>query len=383
MTESEAPIEPAGRFRDDAIPVVSVVVVVTTIAAVVALSVSAQTYLSMLRHGHSFSRIFLWQLASWMFWAVAAPFVLRRGAHFTSSVRRGRAALGLVLFGVALLTLRAALVSQLTVWFQPFVEVETYDFRQALLNHFHYGFAVDLLVYGMLLVGGGAFSAHNRARRLELRESRLEAELAQAELHALRLEIEPHFLFNTLNAIAALIRSKDNTRALDVLVGLSTFMRSNLDDPREPLVPLSAEIEWVKRYVGLQQARFGDRLDVAYEIDAKCLDVNVPTLLLQPIVENAFRHGVGRQSQRSRVVIGATREPHRLILRVEDNGVGLRADFDVSHEAGVGLRNTRSRLEHTYGSAATLDIKPGDRAGTVVTIALPISAARWEGKATA
>jgi two-component system LytT family sensor kinase len=322
-------------------------------------------------------------LTCWSFWVLAAPSVLSRGAHFTGTARRWRASLQLVLFGAAVIALRGAVVSQLTVWFQPFVPVESYTYTQAFGLHFHYGFAIDLVVYGMLLLGGGAFSAHQRARRLELRESRLEAELARAQLHALRLEIEPHFLFNTLNAIAALIRSQDNARALDVLLGLSTFMRNNLDDPREPFVPLSTEIEWVRRYVGLQQARFGERLEISYEIDADCLDVNVPTLMLQPIVENAFRHGVGKQAQHSRVVIGATGDNHRLTLWVADDGVGLRAGFDLSREAGTGLRNTRSRLEHTYGTAATLDIRGGEQAGTIVTIALPVMPARWEGKATA
>lgn len=385
MIELETPLAPAiGRMSDESVPVLWVMAIGTGIASILALSVSAQTYLSMLDHGHSFRRILAWQLASWMFWGLAAPLVLRRVAESVARRRRGwRDALWMLGFGAVLMTVHAVVDSQLTIWFQPLLPMVTYDFTQAFMSQLPARFATDLLVYVLLLVGGGALSTYRRAGRLELRESRLEAELARARLHALRLEIEPHFLFNTLNAIAALIRLKDNERALDMLVQLSHFMRSNLDDPQEPFVPLSTEIEWVKRYVSLQQTRFGERLDVDYQVDGACVDIAVPTLLLQPLVENAFRHGVARQAQRCRIVIGATMEHHRLTLWVADDGVGLRPNFDMNRESGTGLRNTRSRLEYIYGTAATLQIQRGERAGTSVVIALPVTAVRWEGQATA
>jgi two-component system LytT family sensor kinase len=186
-----------------------------------------------------------------------------------------------------------------------------------------------------------------------------------------------------LNSIAALIRLKDNARALEMLVGLGDFMRRNLDDIRDQFVQLSTEIEWVTRYVALQQTRFGDRLDVEYRIDEDCLDVSVPTLLLQPLVENAVRHGAARQTHRCRIVIGATRDRDRLTVWVADDGVGLPADFDLNREAGTGLRNTRSRLEQIYGGGATLEMRRGTPSGTTVVITLAVGAARWHGKATA
>ena len=130
-------------------------------------------------------------------------------------------------------------------------------------------------------------------------------ELARAQLEALRLEIHPHFLFNTLNSIAALIRVKDNSRALEMLLGLSELMRATVDGPRDHLVPLSTEIDFVRRYVDLQRARFADRLDIRWDVDAAALTVPVPTLLLQPLVENAVRHGTAPQSRRCAVTIAA------------------------------------------------------------------------------
>ena len=153
-----------------------------------------------------------------------------------------------------------------------------------------------MLVFVLLLVAGNALGAHQRARRLERREARLEVELTRAQLEALRLEIHPHFLFNTLNSITALIRVKDHGRALEMVLGLSELMRATVDGPRDHLVPLSTEIDFVRRYVDLQRARFADRLDICWDVDDAALAVPVPTLLLQPLVENAIRHGAAAQS---------------------------------------------------------------------------------------
>jgi hypothetical protein len=344
------------------------------IAAILALAVSTQTYLSMLGHGHAFHRIFIWQLSSWSYWGFVAPLVLRRGAAVAAGGRPGsRGFLRLVLIGLALMAAHVAIASQLAAWLQPFMPVETYSFTGALVRQAPAYLAIDPLAYVLLLVVGGALAANRRAQRFELRESRLEAELTRAQLHALRLEIEPHFLFNTLNAIAALIRLKDSRRALDMLVNLSEFMRANLDQSRDQLVPLSTEVEWVRRYVALQQTRFGDRLDVRYEVDADCVEATVPTLVLQPIVENALRHGAARQTERCHIVIGAARDHQRLTVWVHDDGAGLRPDFDIDRHAGTGLRNTRSRLEQLYGGAATFDLR-SSAGQTIVEIALPISA---------
>jgi signal transduction histidine kinase len=360
---------------EHAVPTRWIIAIGIGTAAALALAVSTQTYLSMLGHGHAYRRILIWQLASWSYWAFVAPLVLRRGAAAASrSGTAARVSLRLAALGIVLMAAHATLAAQLAVWSQPFTPVETYSFSGALRSQSPALIAIDLLAYVLLLVVGGALAAHYRAQRLELRESRLEAELTRAQLHALRLEIEPHFLFNTLNSIAALIRLKDSRRALEMLVDLSQFMRASLDqsaDKSVQLVPLSTEIEWVKRYVKLQQTRFGDRLDVRYEVDSESLDAQVPTLLLQPIVENALRHGAARQTQPCHVVVGASRERDRLKLWVADDGAGLPPDFDLDRHAGTGLRNIQSRLEHLYGGGAGLELRRGSGGGTLVSVRLP------------
>ena len=351
---------------------------------VLALSVATQTYLSMLGHGHSFSRMLVWQLVTWAFWSCVAPLVLQRGAQFVAQRPRRLVDVGrLVGLGALLLMVHSLIVAQCTIWIQPFVPVETYGLFEAWFYQLPVRFATDVLTYGLLVSVGGALWTYRRAQELEVRESRLETELARAQLHALRLEIEPHFLFNTLNAITALVRLKDNSRAVDMLVGLGEFMRSNLERPHEQFVTLDTEIAWAKRYIALQQARFGERLEVEYRIAENCLEHPVPTLLLQPIVENAFRHGLQRQSHRCHLTLCADRKVDGVSITVTDDGVGLPPDFDAERRHGTGLRNVRSRLAQLYGHAAHFEIRGNGQSGTAVTVFLPINEPVLDARATA
>jgi signal transduction histidine kinase len=342
-------------------------------AAFVALSVTAQTYLSMLNHGHAFWRILVWQLSSWMLWALLAPTVLSVGGSLSAAEpRRGRRALTVAGLGLLTIATHLAVTAQLAVWVQPFMPaVVATGFPPAFAVQFGSQFATDLLVYAMLMLLGSTIAVSDRARRLELRKSRLEADLVRANLDALRLEIQPHFLFNTLNSIAALIRLKTNDKALEMLLGLSAMMRATIDRPVHHLTPLSAELDFVKQYVDLQAARFGDRLQVSYAVERECLVIQVPTFLLQPLVENALRHAVARKPGPSRLEIGAAFRRGTLQVWVTDDGVGLPPGFSLDRDQGTGLKNIRVRLQQLYGPAARLTLTPQAAGGTAVTITLP------------
>ena len=334
-------------------------------------AIAAQVYLSMLNHGHAFTRMLVWQVTSWCFWGLAAAFVLRFGSRLSiENGRSGRAA-RVALIGAAFCAAHLIVTAQLTVWVQPFLPMPAPTFSEAFAGQIASTLVVDLLVFGLLLAAGNAIGARQRTRALEQREARLEVELARAQLEALRLEIHPHFLFNTLNSIAALIRVKDNPRALEMLLGLSELMRATVDGPRDHLVPLSTEIDFVRRYVDLQRERFADRLEIRWDIDDQTLGVPVPTLVLQPLVENAIRHGAAPQPSRCEVTIAARLTGARLHLRVSDIGAGLPAGFDLTRDAGTGLRNTASRLKQLYGDQASLQVQSGDRGGTVVDVFVP------------
>ena len=259
----------------------------------IALTVSAQIYLSMLHHGHSFLRIAAWQLCSWSVWAAATPAVLRLGAQLTPVARlrsrvSPRASSSWAWSSCARMSSSHRL---LPLSLQPYVPVQIFRLDGALILQ-TLSLPVDLLVYFLLFMIGSSMAVYHRARSLELRESRLEADLARAQLDALRLEIEPHFLFNTLNSIASLIRSRASDRALAMLLGLSDLLRAAVDGRRQHTTTLAEETAFVKRYVELQRARFSDRLEVRYSFSPESERCAVPSFLLQPVVENAFRHGL-------------------------------------------------------------------------------------------
>jgi len=365
------------------LPVRKTLIRACAVATVLAAIVATQVYLSMMSHGHSYLRLFTWQWGSWGFWGLVSPLVMRLGGRLTVERPFRTRAMTALMMGAVLLLAHSVLTAVLTVVLQPFAPVVP---RHSLITTFAGQspslFVMDTLIYLMLLIGGSAYYGYQRARQHLLRESRLEAQLARAQLEALRLEIQPHFLFNTLNSIAALIRLKDHDGALKMLLGLSDMMRSTIERPKNHLVTLSAEIEFVKRYVDLQHARFADRLHVRYEIEDRCNEVTVPTFLLQPLVENALRHGAAPRAATCHIQIGASADSGRLRLWVKDDGVGLPHDFDLARDAGTGLSNTRSRLAQLYGAAASFDVRAGDAAGTIVEIALPFAPALETAAAT-
>jgi two-component system, LytTR family, sensor kinase len=238
------------------------------------------------------------------------------------------------------------------------------------------GFHSNVLAYWVVLTVQTGYryytrsQAHARtAMRLELHASELRAQLSRAQLSALKMQLQPHFLFNTLNAITVLVRQQSGDRAEEMLARLSDLLRCVLDDVEAQEVPLQRELEHVRLYLAIEQVRFQDRLTVAIDVDPAALDAAVPHMALQPIVENALRHGVGRTSAAVTVHISAALSAGTLEVRVKDDGPGFPA-AKSSEGWGIGLTNTRTRLRQLYGDAATLTFDDG-RPGAVVTIRLP------------
>ena len=193
------------------------------------------------------------------------------------------------------------------------------------------------------------------------------AELARARLGALRSQLQPHFLFNTLHSIASLVEG-DPPAARRLIARLGELLRTTLDVGETLEVPLSGELEFLEQYLEIERVRFGARLRVRYEIADDARDGLVPPLLLQPIVENAVRHGIAPLEEGGTIVLRGWREADRLCLEVSDTGPGFGGP---GRGDGIGLRNTRERLEHTYGPEHTLAIRDGEDGGASIEIRLP------------
>lgn len=341
-----------------------------TVAVVSALLVSSQIQLSMYDHGHDWWRLFAWQLVGWGYWCPFAPWLLRVGGGLLRS-RHSLWWLRLAATGLGLTMLHLPLVAGAFTLLQPYLPVDIYPFSDGLMRSFRSWFHIDLLIFCMGLVIGYGLAGLRQARQAELRESQLETELARAQLESLRLQIQPHFLFNTLNSIAALVRRKSNDRALEMVLGLSDLLRSTLERSEHSVVPLAEELDFVKRYVDLQHARFADRLTVDYDVGEGCADRAVPSFVLQPLVENAIRHGIARRAAPGRIDIRARLEGEQLVLTVTDDGVGLPKGFSPETE-GVGLSNTRSRIRQLYGEDAELRIDSRQGGGVVAVVSLPV-----------
>jgi two-component system LytT family sensor kinase len=329
---------------------------------VLALFYLPQTYLLNLRSPAPLSVFwaFIATAALFWIWALLTPLVLWLGRRFPFErgviVRR-------LLVHLAAAILVTALHLVLLRYASMILMRGTPDYRSpvppaALLVG--YG-ATDIMVYWGLVAAGQALVYFRRYQDRELR-------LVEARLQALQTQLHPHFLFNTLNAIAELIY-QDPRRAERTLTQLSDLLRVVLNRGEEHEVTLGEELAFLRGYITLQQTLLQERLTVVWNIEDETAAARVPTMILQPLVENAIRHGITPQVAGGTIQISAVRRNTSLVLTVDDDGVGL--DATAAPGAGVGLPNTRARLEQLYGAAQTLAIEQAPGAGVRVSISLP------------
>jgi LytS/YehU family sensor histidine kinase len=239
----------------------------------------------------------------------------------------------------------------------------------------------DLLIYAVIAGVAVArdYAAQVRARdreahELALQTADLERRLVEARLQSLRAQLHPHFLFNALNTISAFTEANPQT-ARRLMGQLGSLLRASLTHAARPLVTLGEELTFLDDYLAIESARFEDRMTVAVHVDDGLLDVPVPGFLLQPIVENAIRHGIAPRVAGGHVEVTAARDGSTLTLRVRDNGVGLPAGWTLREHAGVGLRNVASRLEHVYGRGGLLHVSRTAEGGVDVRIDVPLARA--------
>jgi len=332
---------------------------IATAWSLLAIVLAIQTYLAMIAHGHSIARIITYQLLVWSFWALLTPLLFRFTQRVPLFPVRGRALLMHVAAMAALIPAHIAFWMTTTILIRPYdAMTETRfgpNFTQAILVRFPFEIMIYLAVIAV-------------AQMLELqsRAARLEQSLSAARLHALELQLQPHFLFNTLNAVSALVRSQKNSEAVEVIAGLSDLLRYTLDHAGDQRVPLEQEMSMLRRYLNIQRVRFPDRLDVKIDVHDNARRGAVPMLILQPLAENAIRHGVAMSASAGRIEVRAYRENSSLHIEMFNTGMLKRGN------RGIGLKNTEERLRQLYANAYQFELRNAED-GVVAEIAIPWS----------
>jgi two-component system, LytTR family, sensor kinase len=311
----------------------------------------------------------LWQtlvygVAQWYPWAILAPFIDRRVRQSRPRTRTDRLR---VMGGHA--AIAAAFIIVHGTAMHATLRVIEPEVTRPLWRAIRAELIPDTILY--IAIGVGFTVAESRRRQTEVAE-RLRAEVAEARLDALRQQLNPHFLFNTLNHIVSelrSLRSQDVEPALRMLLALSDLLRDVLRE-RAQLIPLRDEVRIVERYLEIERARFGDRLQAEVTFEPRALDALVPSLFLQPLLENAMRHGVSAVDGRCRLGLTVRTRDDRVLIEVRDAGPGMDP-AKTDSTAGVGLRNTSERLRYLYGDDHAFALRPLDGGGLLVAIDLP------------
>ena len=322
-----------------------------------------------------------WSFLDWYLWAGFSPLVFRASKRFP--LGRGaplRNVFVHLLFSLGFTVLHSAIYGAI-VWNVQWVPAQEASLAGLVQGLFFGKFHFGVVTYWVLVVLRHTFEFYTRYREEELRVSRMETQLAQAQLHALRMQLQPHFLFNTLNAISTLMH-RDVDAAERMLARLSDFLRLTLESGTVHEVSLRQELDFLRRYLDIEQTRFPDRLDVRVDVESSLLEARVPNLILQPLVENAIRHGVARSAAAGRIEICAHRQNGTLRLEVSDDGPGLPPGTNRPAREGVGLTNTRARLAQLYGPASRLELANRSEGGLHVTLTIPFRTTAEEAAST-
>jgi two-component system LytT family sensor kinase len=332
---------------------------------------ATQTVISMraMDMHHAWVTLFIVSVLSWAVWAVFTPIPLTLQRRFPLPSRAPHAWLVHGLACLAIGVAWAAWTSMLEHVTNPFAYHHGPDpFLPLLQSKFLGNLVGDVVFYGALLVFGASVDARARLLQEQAAGARLAALLAQSQLAALRLQLEPHFIFNALNAITALIREKRETEAIAMTAGLGDLLRRVTDQSARQFVIVAEECDFLRKYLDIQSMRFGERLRYRIDVPAALMHAQVPDFIVQPLVENAIKHGIARRARGGAVRVTVASDGARLTVSVANDGPLLPEQIVES----VGLGNTRQRLRALFGDAQALTLQNDGASGVVATITLPL-----------
>jgi two-component system LytT family sensor kinase len=335
---------------------------------------ATQTVIVMHSEGmhHAWARLFVTLLLSWLPWVFATPLVMRLGSRYpptrllplkTWLVHLSAAAT----LGLVSAAWRASLDMLLDPWTNP---TKPGPYVRLWLYHYYNGLLAVALLYSSILLVRHLLDSKQRLALQQIHAAQLNEQLSKAQLKSLRQQIEPHFLFNTLNSIAGLVREERNDDAVGMIAALSDFLRGVIDNTNRHKVPLREEMKFVQKYLEIQNVRFADRLRVRMDVPEELLDAEVPSLTLQPMVENAIKHGISKRMHGGSIRISAARDNGMLILNVYNDGPRLPSNWNAL-KPGVGISNVRSRLRSLYGEAFGMSLQDHEPDGVQASISVP------------
>ena len=342
--------------------------------SVIGLIFSLQWYFAAFRSEQpvAWTRALYVQMSWGYLWALLTPVVLWLVRRFPIEKHHWRRSVLAHLAASTLLTFAGGIVSHVLLWLKYGLELgRPYSFQNSLrfaVSNYTEAMGIYLLITFLAY----AFNYYQRYRQGELRASQLEAQLSQAQLQALKMQLHPHFLFNTLHSISALLY-KNTDGARKMITRLGDFLRLTLENSGTQEVTLQQEMEFLRCYLEIERIRFQDRLTTHVQVDPEALDTYVPNLILQPIVENAIRHGVAPRSTPGEIEIRAKQEDGFLRIRIRDNGPGLPMNRSTESlfKKGLGLVNTQTRLDRLYGARHRFEIANDPAGGLAVTLLIP------------
>ena len=319
---------------------------------------------------HPWARLFVVSALSFLPYALATEIIMRLGRRFPLAQWKSVPIWLVHLTACATLALLySAWATWLDTMLNPYARTSPAPpFARQWLNLFYNGILSGLILYSVILAISYVLDSRDRLARQQTETAKLNEQLSKAQLDALRRQIEPHFLFNTLNAIAGLVREKRNDAAVSMIAGLSDFLRRLLEDSTSQQASLGEEVEFAQKYLDIQKVRFVERLQISVNVPGELLLAKVPTLILQLMVENAIKHGIAKRAQGGAIRIAAFRSQDRLTLSVYNDGPSVRWE---KIDTGIGLSNMRTRLQTLYGNGFELSMHNQAPSGVEVSVSVP------------
>lgn len=316
----------------------------------------------------------------WLFWILHAPLIFMLSRRF--SFERTRLIKSLLIY-LSVGTVWAMFVQGLPLLLLLILrDLTSYTGERFYRLDYHWGslLVLNVVVYWFILSSSLIFVYYERYQNEMLKASKLDAQLSNARLQALKMQLHPHFLFNTLHSITALILKNENRDAVKMVNRLSELLRLTLDNIETQVLTLEDEMEFTRRYLEIERIRFHDRLVVEWDIDPQALKAQVPNLILQPLVENAMRHAVDANAGTSRIQIAAHLQNDQVLMEVRNDGADLKKISEQNGAAGLGLKNTRARLSELYGEDYSFNLSRKENEWTIAQIVIPFLPAQEQSK---